>query len=249
VEQFRSNKFERPFFNYDMEISQNEWYATFLLPTLKAKISEVLVSGKKPDLTNYTIRNLKKIKYHINDLSSLTGMVPGSWEKDLNYDAFNEYTANEAKAFIDSLNGRFRGKIRTVTNLRNSLYLKISSELTEEKFVRIREQNYNEYLADIVKNNMTKNKIYDAGDRFIQKADPIFMKPGSKFGRAQFYAPFKLLGTMKIDTLIFNVAVIWLMVIVLFVTLYYNILKRFIAFLESLKLPILRKYGRELLQI
>ena len=39
------------------------------------------------------------------------------------------------------------------------------------------------------------------------------------------------------------------MVILLFVTLYYNVLKRFIAFLESLKLPILEKYGRELLQI
>jgi hypothetical protein len=83
----------------------------------------------------------------------------------------------------------------------------------------------------------------------VQKADPIFMKPGSKYGRAQFYAPFKQLGRLKIDTLIFNVAVIWLMVIGLFITLYFNVLKRFIAFLESLKLPILRKYGRELLQI
>ncbi len=249
VEQFRNNKFEKPFFNYDMEISQNEWYASFLLPTLKAKISEVLVSGKRPDLTSYTIRTLKKIKYHINDLSTMTGIVPGPWEKDVNYDAFNEYTANEAKVFIDSANVRIRAKIKSVANLRNSLYLKISTAMNEENFYRMREQNYNENLADIVKNNMTKSKIFDAGDRFIQKADPIFMKPGSKYGRAQFYAPFKLLGRLRIDTLVFDVAVIWLMVIGLFVTLYYNVLRRFIAFLESLKLPILRKYGRELLQI
>ena len=37
VEQFKSNKFEKPFFNYDMEISQNDWYASFLVPTLKVK--------------------------------------------------------------------------------------------------------------------------------------------------------------------------------------------------------------------
>jgi ABC-type multidrug transport system ATPase subunit len=249
VEQFRNNRFEKPFFDYDMEISQNEWYASFLLPTLKAKISEVLVSGKRPDLTSYTIRNLKKIKYHINDLSTRTGIVPGPWGKDINYDAFNEYTANEAKVFLDSANIRIRAKIKSVANLRNSLYLKISTAMTEEKFFRMREQNYNENLADIVKNNLTKSKIYDAGDRFIQKADPIFMKPVSRYGRAQFYAPFKLLGGLTVDTLIFDVAVIWLMVIVLFITLYFNVLKRFIAFLESLKLPILRKYGRELLQI
>ena len=171
VEQFRNNRFEKPFFDYDMEISQNEWYASFLLPTLKAKINEVLVSGKKPDLTSYTIRNLKKIKYHINDLSEVTGIVPGTWEKDINYDGFNEYTADKAKAFIDTLNVRFRATIKSVTSLRNSLYLKILTDLSEENFFRMREQNYNENLADIVKNNMTKSKIYDAGDRFIQKAD------------------------------------------------------------------------------
>ncbi|HSL86763.1 MAG TPA: ATP-binding cassette domain-containing protein, partial [Bacteroidales bacterium] len=35
VEQFKSNKFQKPFFPYDMEISQYDWYAAFLTPTLK----------------------------------------------------------------------------------------------------------------------------------------------------------------------------------------------------------------------
>ena len=74
------------------------------------------------------------------------------------------------------------------------------------------------------------------------------MKPGSRLGRAHFFAPYKQLGNVKIGTLLFNAIVIWLMILFLFVTLYYNILKRFIAFLESLRLPIIRKYGRELLQ-
>lgn len=248
VEQFRNNRFEKPFFEYDMEISQNDWYASFLLPTLKAKLNEVLVSGKKTDLSNYTIRSLKKINYHISKLSALTGIMPGSWSKDLTYDTFNEYTANEAKSYLDSLTLILRAKSNIASNLRNSLYSKISSEMGEDNFVALREQNYNNNLADIVRNNMAKSKIYDAGDRFIQKADPIFMIPGSRFGRAQFYAPFKLLGNLRINTLVYDVTVIWIMVIVLFITLYYNVLKRFVAFLESLKLPILRKYGRELLQ-
>ena len=66
---------------------------------------------------------------------------------------------------------------------------------------------------------MTTNKIYDAGDRLIQKADPVFMKPGSKYGRAHFFAPYKQLGNLKIDTLIFNIIAIWFMIFVLFITL------------------------------
>jgi len=75
------------------------------------------------------------------------------------------------------------------------------------------------------------------------------MAPGSKLGRAHFLAPFKQIGNLKIETMIFDMLVVWLMILCLFVTLYYNILKRFIRFLESLNLPILRKFGRELLQM
>jgi hypothetical protein len=75
------------------------------------------------------------------------------------------------------------------------------------------------------------------------------MRPGSKLGRAHFYAPFKQVGNLKIETLVFNTIAIWIMTIILFVTLYYNLLKRFIEFLESLRIPIWRKFGRELLQV
>ena len=44
-------------------------------------------------------------------------------------------------------------------------------------------------------------------------------------------------------------AAIWIMIAGLFVTLYFNVLKLFIIWLETLKLPIWRKFGRELLQI
>jgi hypothetical protein len=43
--------------------------------------------------------------------------------------------------------------------------------------------------------------------------------------------------------------IIWLMIIFFFGTLYYNLLKKFIVWLEKLKLPFWRKFGRELLQI
>ncbi len=248
VEQFKSNKFEKPFFNYDMEIRQNDWYASFLLPTLKATIGEVLAEGKNSEFRSYASGNLRKISFHINELSAISGIKPGSWFNNLSYDKFNEFTATEAKAFLDSLNLTFRANSRAVTNLRNSLYQQISSKMGEEQFIKQRENDYNENLANIVMNNMATSKIYDAGDRFIQKADPVFMRPGSRAGRAHFFAPYKQIGDLKIGTLLFNMIVIWIMVVLLFVTLYYNVLKRFIAFLESLNLPILRKYGRELLQ-
>lgn len=248
VEQFKSNKFEKPFFKLDMEISQNEWYASFLLPTLKVTVDKCLVAGKDPDYRESTEENFEKINYHIKDLSPLSGIKPGKWISSLNYEGFNEFVAGEAKVYLDSLRSSFRIKSRTVSYTRDSLYKQIAGRMGEDEFIKMREKDYNESLANILLNRLATSKIYDAEDKLVQKADPVFMRPGSKSGRAHFYAPYKQIGDWKIGTLIFNIVAIWLMIFILFVTLYYNILKRFIAFLESLKLPILRKFGRELLQ-
>ncbi|MCJ7448304.1 MAG: ATP-binding cassette domain-containing protein [Bacteroidales bacterium] len=249
VEQFKSNRFERPFFKYDMEKSQNDWYASFLIPTLNVKVDGCLSAGKKPENKYYSEKNFRKINFHIKDLSELTGIKPGKWIRSVNYSGFNDIIADETKLFLDSLRNLFRQKGKIITIQHDSLIDLKKSQIGEEQFIRLRENDYNESLADFVLNRNTTNKIYDAEDKLIQKADPVFMKPGSKYGRAHFFAPYKQFGNLKIGILFFNMIAIWIMTFIFFITLYYNILKRFILFLETLKLPIWRKFGRELLQI
>ena len=249
VEQFKGNRFEKPFFEYDMEISQNDWYASFLVPDLKVKVDYCLSEGKNPDYKVETETNFKKLNYHINNLSSISGIIPGNWIRNLNYQSFNESVAIDAKEFLDSVKTSFRMKSRLITYKHDTLYKQIANRMGEDEFMILRDKNYNENLANVVLNRLSTDKIYDADDKLIQKADPIYMAPGSKLGRAHFFAPYKQVGNLKIETMIFNMIAIWFMIFCLFITLYFNVLKRFIAFLESLKLPILRKFGRELLQV
>jgi hypothetical protein len=249
VEQFKSNGFEKPFFRYDMEKSQNNWYATFLIPDLKVKVNKSLQAGKDPVYKDESENNLVKLNYHINDLAAISGIKPGSWLNNLTYNKFNDYTAVETLGFLDSLRTFFRNREMVYTVQRDSLLRKIESKLGADKFLRLKERDYNDQLAEIVLNRFSASKIYEAEDKLIQKADPVFMKPGSKYGRAHFFAPYKQLGNLKIGTLYFNIAVVWIMIAGLFVTLYYNILNRFIIYLESLRLPFWRKFGRDLLQI
>ncbi len=249
VEQFKDNKFEKPFYEYDMEKSQNDWYASFLIPALQVKVDNCMQAGKKPEYKDEAVSDLKKLNYHLHYLSSITGIKPGDWISNLNYKGFNENVANETRKMLDSLKLAFRMQSREASLKHDSLYEQISTRMGEDKFIKLRDENYNENLADVVLNNMSASKIYDAKNKLIQKADPIFMAPGSKLGRAHFFAPFKQIGNLKIETLVFNMIAIWIMISGLFVALYYNLLYRFVVLLESLKLPILRKFGRELLQV
>ena len=249
VEQFKTNSFVKPFFYYDMTVSQNDWNASFLVPALKLKVDNCLASDKNPDSKTDVETDLKKINFHIKYLSNVSGIQPGPWIRYLNYQDFNESVARDTKKMLDSLRGSFRLHSRLITFTRDSLYNLLETRIGEDQFVALRAANYNENMANYVLNRLSTNKIYDADDRLIQKADPIFMPPGSKYGRAHFFAPYKQIGNLKIETLLFNMMAVWFMIAGLFVTLYYNILKRLIRFLESLNLPILRKFGRDLLQV
>ena len=249
VERFKTNSFEKPFFYYDMAVSQNDWNASFLVPALKLKVDNCLASDKNPDFKTSVETDLKKINFHIKYLSNVSGIQPGPWISNLNYQDFDESIAKDTKKLLDSLRGSLRLHSRLITFKRDSLYKLLETKIGEDQFVALRAANYNENLANYVLNRLSTNKIYDSDDRLIQKADPIFMPPGSKFGRAHFFAPYKQIGNLKIETLLFNMMAVWFMIGGLFVTLYYNILKRLIRFLESLNLPILRKFGRDLLQV
>jgi len=249
VENFKNNEFEKPFFKYDMEISLNSWKASFLIPALKVKVEECRAVGKNQIYREHSERNIKKIKYHINELYETSGIKPGDWFNDLDYNKFNDSTAYNSKSFLDSLMTYIRIKTRTLTLQRDSLYKNLEELMGTDQFIRFRDMNYNKNLANVVLNRFNTLKIYDSDKKLVQKADPIFMKPDSKYGRAHFYAPYKQVGNFKIDTLFFNTFAIWIMIVFLFVTLYYDVLKHFIIFLENLNIPVGGTFRKELLRI
>lgn len=249
VEQFKSNRYEKNFFKYDMAISQNNWKASFLIPRLRVKAQECAKAGKNPEYKEYIENNFIKLNYHINELSELTGIRPGDWIESVNYDKFNDIIGDYILSYFDSLSLYFRTYERKLSIQLDSLKGSIENRMGKEQFVKLLEENHNERLAEFVLNRRSSRKIFETDDRFLQKADPVLMPPGSRHGRAHFYAPFKQIGNLKIGTLIFNMIFIWLMILFLFFTLYYNVLKKFIVWLEKLKLPFWRKFGREILQI
>ena len=89
-----------------------------------------------------------------------------------------------------------------------------------------RSNNYqNESLEKFVTNRNDVTFITDYKGELIQKKDPIYLEPYFKgFFDAHFYAPSKKLFGNFIDTYFANLMVIWGMSILLFFTLYFNII-------------------------
>jgi hypothetical protein len=246
VEQFKSNHYQKPLFETEMAVSQNDWNASFLLPALRTKIEECLVAGDREEYRLHAERNFRQLNYHFNQFSEHTGIRPGEWNSKLNRSDFDESTSIMAIRHVDSLRRWFRDEWTKHVIERDVIVESLMQSGGREALVKIREGNHNDNIADFVLNRNFVEKIYETDDRIIQKADPVYMAPGSNLGRSHFFAPYKKFGNLRINTIWFNIMALWLMSGIFFITLYYNLLRRLIDLIESFRIPGFRKFASHL---
>jgi hypothetical protein len=239
VEQFKNNRYERNFFKFNLEISQNDWYSSFLINALRVDLNECLTIKDSLPYMRTVNEDFGKLNYYIEKLNRLAGFgeIKGNWKSSLNPENFNRESAKEAGKYLDSLSGHFR-QVRNTYMAQKDLETKsIQTKLGGvDNLVILKKDHYNKNLEDLVLDRFRVDKSLETDNRIIQKIDPGYMKPVSKFGRAHFYAPYKQIGDIKIDTYWFNIMVLWIVTLILYIVLYYNILEKLIRGFSNLKL-------------
>jgi len=238
VEQFKNNKYERNFFKYNMEISQNDWYSAFLINALKIDLKECITRKDSLPYRQTVTKDFNKLNYYIDKLTSLAGFgeIKGNWKSSLNPEKFNSESAKGTAKYLDSLSGHFRQVRKSYWDKRDLVTKSIQEKISQEGLVMLKNTYYNKNLEDLVLDRFRVDKYVETDDRIIQKMEPGYMKPDSKLGRAHFYAPYKQIGDIKIDTFWFNLIVLWIVTLTLYIALYYNLLEKMITVFSNLKL-------------
>jgi ABC transport system ATP-binding/permease protein len=237
VEQFKNNKYERNFFKYDLEISQNDWYTTYLIVKLKAELRVCRILKDSLDHRQTVTDDFYKLNYYIEKLNGLAGFGPisGNWKSSLNVKDFNSAVYKDAGIYLDSLAGHFRKDRNQYWKEKQSVNKSIEERIGIDEFIKLQDDYSNTNLEDLVLNGLRVDKSLETRKRIIQKYQPGFMKPTSKYGRAHFYAPYKQVGNLKIDTYWFNIMVLWLVISGWYAALYYNLLSELVKYIERLR--------------
>jgi ABC transport system ATP-binding/permease protein len=248
VEGYKSNRYNKPTFEYQLEINQNNYYKDILIADLNKKIVNYLVQNSdNPSAKELVIKDLNILNWHINDLGKITGIKAGSWINKLNIKDFNQREADSVTKYFENLKSYFAGQNKFWNREINVVQNEIRNKIDPKKVATLGAEYNNGRLEDIVRNQVSidASPYYETDTKWIQKYMPIFMKPTSLTGRSHFFSSFKKLGSLNIPTLVFDVVAMWIMISLFFVALYHNLLKRFINYLEALKLPFWRKFGRQ----
>jgi len=248
VEGYKDNRYNKPTFEYKLEIEQNNYYKDELIPALRdIYLNDVVQKTDKGIEKDLVDRKLEILKYHSDELGRICNLRIGSWRDKLNSTEFNQRTADSVRILLENAGSIFRDENRSLREEVYDIERKVRDNLEGTDMAKLATNYNNQRLEDFVRNqgDLKARPYIEVRGHLVQKTNPIFMKPTSAFGRAHFFAPYKRLGTIKVDTLLFNVASIWLMICVFFAALYFNLLKKFIDWLEALKLPFWRKFGRQ----
>jgi ABC-type multidrug transport system ATPase subunit len=228
VEQFKSNRYERHFFMYNMEISQNNWYASFLIKALKRDLWQCLQLKDKTGNNEVIDDRLARLVRYADMLSVTAGFdkPPESLTGSLKREMFTTDAAGRMEEYLDSLANQFNIIRKSNIALKDSVTGVLVSQMGKESFLELRDDFTNDKLREIVLDEFNGKKTLETPARIIQRYEPVYMKPVSRTGRAQFYAPFKQIGAIRVETFRFNIIVLWLVSLILYVALYYKLLKK-----------------------
>ncbi len=230
TKQFMDNKYEKQFFVYDKLKSQASYYKEYWTPALLSKLNYCVKNIDNKEHKETVEQYLRLVKNEIvNHKENGVIHVKYDYVDKLNPDSFDENIYNFTRKYLMDLKKGYR-KLYNKTDDANDKKIKLltKTETDKELFNKTKENYANLQLEQFVRNNnnMFTNKIIVYKDHLIQKTDPIFKKPEKGFFNAHFMSPYKQIGNIKVPTFIFDLIIIWIFNILLFVTLYFRLLKK-----------------------
>ena len=247
VDQFQNNVYEREFYELDKEKSRCVYLSTYLMSELDNITTRCnkLCEIKKPTQEDREELEdlLLTLKNETEFLNYRNPKINFEHTEDFVPERFNPMIANFLQLYLRAQK-EFYNEEAEIANAGRQIKLdELEKKLTQEGLYHLQKDYYNERLAEIVLNKRAVKKIYNApNNRLIQKKDPIFMEPVSDVGRAHFYAPCKIIKNNRIPTYIFNMTVLWLESIVMFVLLWLDLPRQCVVFFMKFTLRFRQNY-------
>ena len=236
VQQFKNNKFEKHFFEDEQIISSTDYKTSFLIPRLRNKLEfcmRLMDSGMD---SAKLVKDLRIVSNEMVNMIRETDLPPFEYIHMLNSQDFNEDIMEHAYGYLYYIEMNLLNELEKANERKDSIYNRLVEKLGKDGFVDFKQKYYNKKLADILLNRDEINKVYETEEALIQKKDPVFMNPTSNIGRAHFYAPVKIINHIKIETMWYNIFMMWLGSGILYLALFFDLLRKGIKYLESLNL-------------
>ncbi len=228
VYQFKNNEYEKHFYQLRQQESEADFKQVYLIPELRMRLESIEKEVKEHNSISETSADLLLLKNEIMKETLLVPEIP--FDRPYIFDP-GTLTAEDIRLisdYLDLLNTNYSAQF-TIANARKELLINYFTEKDAALFSSVKDDYYNETLAETVRKVFEKHKMVEYKNELIQQIDPIYKYPIPSKGlhlRSHFFSPRKYFLGTYFNTYQFNMAVIWFLCLVFYITLYFNALKR-----------------------
>jgi len=232
VAQFKSNDYKEPFYELDRQMGQSEYKTVYYIPRLKSKLDFLTRNIENRDSPDFA-EAIQLLRREIALELEVVGEDKFVAFHKLTVEKFDKWTADKTQVFLNTLS-RFYNNFFNEANSKKekAIYLLTSSPEKKQRFEYLRNNYYNKTVANLVKNTNDPDRIIEYDGQLIQKIYPVYMKPQPNHFldfRTQFYSGEKHFAGLIFNTLEFNLSIIWLMSLILYATLYFDLLRKIVT--------------------
>lgn len=225
VKQFIYNKYEKQFYPYDKALSKARFKKDYWNVEVKGNLDNILTDINKGSRSAEFNDKLLVVFNEFKKESILTPEIKFEYTENLTPDKVTVDIVNGALNYVESLRKYYVAYSNNAKNRKDALLTKFQSD-DAAGFNKLRDNYANESLEEFVTNKNETLKTIEYNGEIIQKLEPIYMDPKFRFIKSHFYSPTKQLFGMKVETYIVNVLVLWVMTLILYVALYFRLLKK-----------------------
>jgi len=225
VEQFKNNKYERQFYEIEKIQNQTQYYASFWCSDLINKIDFVINNPDKKEAPEFKY-NLHLIQNEIKKVGRMFPDSPFNYADYLTPDEITPEIISATRKYIEKIKLDNR-RLSDNADAKKEALIKKAKAIDEQGYEKLMQDYHNLKLQEFVSDKTTGkdwNKEYKG--EFFQNVTPIFQDPSKKFIKAHFYAPRKQIFGLYINTFVVNVIVLWIITILLYLALYFRLLKK-----------------------
>lgn len=247
VHQFKDNDFQKVFFEIEKIQRNADFKVVHYIPELEKRVNyciENLGEKNNPEIKKKFDDALAVIRRAVlTETSTYSKSIPYNYTDRLTPEKFDEEAAYPLIDYVDALK-RFYNEIFLAQSQKRERIVEYLVSTNPKLYEGKRRAYHNESISDLATKFTEKNKILQYKDELVQQNDPVFRDPLPNHildFRSHFLAPRKHFLGMYFDTFWFNLSAIWVMTILLYITLYYESLKKLIELFSKIKLPSLSK--------
>jgi hypothetical protein len=238
VNQFMKNDYEKNIYEYDKAISNNSFKKVYWF----SKMNELI--DQRTDKNGITKENLEILKTEIGKEMKLFPGISFATISKFNVKDFDENAAKETKDYLIILKKIYAENYDAAVKKRDEWMAKFQeSDAGKARYEKLLNSSQNGKLEELVKNvGSDLSEVMVEKGELIATADPIFRDGSDEyFVRSHFFAPTKNVFGKSYNTYWVNILVIWGMTLFLWVTLYFDVLRKFLKMFANLGGRISRK--------